>query len=195
MVRLSVPASSLTLSLALRTQLAANTFFGNFEGDTTRTTSKERATDVVPGSAPAESNANGTALRRRRAPDESESASTEPDPGSSEAAESASRQKPKTWLEFLIGLIYGALRLPARALGLLWAFITSFFPGSLNETLSEEAAEAAGPLEAQLRTEYGSSPSMFDGPFQKALDKAKRDLKFLCIYLHDPSSKDTVRVS
>lgn len=102
-------------------------------------------------------------------------------------------QRPRSWTAWLVYLITLPARVLTGGLGAVWAFVTSLVglpprPTSLvRDPLGDVTAFCS-----EFESRYGAvHPPFFRGSYSQVLEEAKRELKFLLVYLHCEQHQDT----
>jgi len=102
---------------------------------------------------------------------------------------------PRTSLGWLLYIISLPGRLVTGGLGAVWAFVTSLV--GLTPRPTSQAGDPRGDVAAFCReweNVYGMEhPAFHRGSYSQVLDEAKRELKFLLVYLHCEDHQDTDR--
>jgi len=94
-----------------------------------------------------------------------------------------------SWWRFFAKIVFAPLRYILGApLSIIWSFVSNLVPGSVG------AAEPLGSFSELLHSEYGNGPRFYAGSLNDALASAKRDLKFMLVYIHNPDHPDSARL-
>eukprot|EP00039_Didymoeca_costata_P011843 m.167768 g.167768 ORF g.167768 m.167768 type:complete len:366 (+) comp15308_c0_seq16:131-1228(+) len=94
------------------------------------------------------------------------------------------------WWQWFVGILLTPFRALFRPIfDVLVGFFSSLIPG----TLMMDSAKP-GKLQESLQEEYGQSPRLFRTSLNEALSHAKKELKFMLIYIHQPDHPDTPRM-
>jgi len=103
---------------------------------------------------------------------------------------------PRTSMGWLMYIISLPTRLLTGGLGAMWAFVTSLV-GLPPPRQNSQAGDPRGDVAAFCREweeSYGALHPVFNrGSYSQVLEEAKRELKFLMVYLHCDEHQDTNR--
>jgi len=102
---------------------------------------------------------------------------------------------PRTSMGWLVYIISLPARLLTGGLGAMWAFVSSLV--GMPPRAVSQSADPRGDVAAfcnQWEADYGTvHPPFHRGSYSQVLEEAKRELKFLMVYLHCEEHQDTNR--
>jgi len=102
-------------------------------------------------------------------------------------------QRPRDAMGWLLYILSLPARVFSGGLGAVWAFVTSLFglPPRPTSQVRDPVGDVANFLEEYERSYGANHPPFHRGSYAQALEVAKRELRFLLVYLHSEDHQDT----